>query len=730
MYHMQMHRCDCKDPSQAKHLSEALNQMQISQLDGAQNAALAARVSEISKRFTGCLLGTCGTGHVEAVGAQARYLLHETGNTTGIPDMVFLQGPKRRMHGPGRSGARYLQVFSCSSAACVLGAPAAADGTAGGGSAAGSASTRTAVLAGGVPAGGLLAGGLPRSGEAVDMNKLLRDVRRSNVSVSRHILPILCKVLRGASTAQTAVACRAAAPCPEGITVRVPRAHGEPAGTLQIDPLGLECARANLRKRSCLPEWAAEVPASADACGCHVVLAQNESYTASMQLCADAFSLQLHHTEDLFANPSGAAPLVSMSHRFHPLDRVVEEVHGDQRTRGKVTGLLAAAQALLRRNMVAASVHSLGVNHGADAYTGMHAMEAAQVAQAMQLVSDDAHVANAVDLHYRANVVQPVHGSELFGGEAAPAAPAAGAAPATDFHMHHSGALSYAIAHQNTAVTGVLNRGTGLDLQQISTALYSGVAFCHACAYEVAAGDTAVHVVNASDFSGAASTAAAALAADAVHAASQAAPAGGWSELRHSFHVARCAGERGAGSDGETAPPLGVVCHATSSGLLVFRRSGDCASAPSFVGVVYVPPCLVDQRPLAQQPCSAAPLASAPPAQTATRPQTLALLASVTELAAHTPSSRHALLSTATRSLFHLNAMCMHSNHNHSSSPGMKRRHHEVMRKAWLHTHALRAARLCGGVTNAAFNSIYAHLSNLAALPLNSAGYWATVPYA
>ena len=63
-------------------------------------------------------------------------------------------------------------------------------------------------------------------------------------------------------------------------------------------------------------------------------------YTASIQLRTDAFISHLHHTEDLFTNPSIAVPLVSLPHRFHSLDRVVEEVLSKKRAHGTVIGML------------------------------------------------------------------------------------------------------------------------------------------------------------------------------------------------------------------------------------------------------------------------------------------------------------------------------------------------------------------------------------------------------
>jgi len=690
---------------------------------GPRNAALSALVSEISRRFTGCLLGECCTGHIEAVGTQRRYLLYQTGNATGIPDMVFMQGPCK---------AKYVQVFSCSAAFCDSGP----------GGASVHAATATTALGSNPSSSGRTDG--RHTAAALDIHELLRDTSQSNVVVARHMLPMLSRVPRAAnSTAHGAArytaaraadgdgdaAAAAAAALQGAITVRVPRAHGEPAGTLQIDSLGLQCARDSLRQTGCVQQQEWE---TATAVGCsggnagsarHVIIAQNKSYTASMQLQADAFSLHLHHTEDLFSDPSGAVSVVSLSHRFHPLDRVVEEVHGEQRRHGQVTGLLAASQALLRRNVVAASVRSMGVNRSADIYTGMRATDGAQVLKAMRLASDDKHVTSVANNHNRVRVVQDVLGAELLGGVQTDAAAAASSA-ATDFRMHHSGALSYAIAHQNPSVAGVLNHRAGLDLQEISMALYSGIAFCHACAYEVAAADTTVHVINASDFSAEASTAAAALAKAAVDTASRAVPTAPWSELRHNFHVQRYAASKQPGAyDQADNLPMGVDCHATSPGLVLFRRSEDDGAA-SFVGAVYVPPRLVQEQ---QEHHIAALPVRAPLALAAPHSQTQALLSTVTALAVHTPSSRHALLSSATESLFHLNAVCLHRGRHHD--PAMKRAHHEAMRKAWLHTNSLRAARLCGGVTNTAFHSTYAHLSNLAALPLNSAAYWATVPY-
>jgi hypothetical protein len=104
------------------------------------------------------------------------------------------------------------------------------------------------------------------------------------------------------------------------------------------------------------------------------------------------------------------------------------------------------------------------------------------------------------------------------------------------------------------------------------------------------------------------------------------------------------------------------------------------------------------------------------------------LISVVKKLTSETLSSKSILLRNATETLHIINAMCVHNNH-FSTATGDTKKHQKMLRSAWLDTYTHRAAKLSAGIQNPQFYDIYAHLGNLAEIPLNSVGYWATIPY-
>jgi hypothetical protein len=566
-----------------------------------------------------------------------------------------------------------------------------------------------------------------------DLLSALTDPVKSNADVLHLMHPFLCKTPLNATDSDagsdTETVC-----LEDSVVVHIPeihdgaREHPRSAAKLRLSATGMRCARDALRERGAL---------YTDPNMNTIVLAQDAEYTLNMWLHSGVFKLQLHDTERLLAaNAATDLPLVTVSHRFHSMDNFVEETQllhcpssGKQCKRSlpfRVTGMVAAAQTLLRRNVTAVPLRSMGSNRVASVYQDMHPVDITRVFHAMRLVSDNPQIANYLNRLRATNspkraIVTCVSGAVLT-------------VPKTedtrvDVRLYHSSALRYAIAHQNIAVTGFLRGKCGLDIREISTALYSGIAFCHACAYDAwpvlqnDTGDT-VHLINGTDFTKSEIDAVTKLVIyETTNATKSLRDKVGsliertgvsperWSRLRHNFRV---------GVNGEFHPILSIECHATDSGVVFFRRVKDPhAGRATFIGAAYVPP--GHRASFTDSSHTHRPLHTSPRVGVSEN-----LCLTVAELAVQTASSKRAILRNATESLFHLNSICIQ---NRSTRLG-NRETHAMLRKAWLHTYMLRIARACGGVNNTDYYGLYAHISNLAAMPLDAAAYWGTVPYA
>ena len=481
--------------------------------------------------------------------------------------------------------------------------------------------------------------------------------------------------------------------------------------------------------------------------GADVVIAQNWEYTIRLILQDGVFNLCLYHTEDIFAHtPDIQEPvaLITLSHTFHPYDCVIEKINdtiSDGKHSRRVTGMLAVVQELLRRNVVAVPIRSMGSNRYGYMYTDMHPTDITNVLHSMCLISDNSHITRTLNRKHKAVVVRHVDSTLLFGGTF-PSTAMSSDAPTNpvgvNFRIRYSNALHYAVAHQNRVVTGLLNHGFGVDLQEVSIAIRSGVSFCHSCAYDEEPTevhrDVYAHMINGSDFPAKFNAAVKRILTESAVAVSSSTHAVSWSKVRHNFHV-----QQNFHAQKEHANPVLIECHVTKSGVVLFRRSVDICSGSTrnankgFVGAVYiVPSLLVDTGFDGDEHPSMLTVAATPSAVRPPHP----LISITTQLASQVPQSPSALLRNATETLFHINAMCIHNNDSNAdkSVPAQQlydtnAKHHTMLRKAWLHTNMCKASRLCRGVQNSDFYGIYAHLSNLAALPMHSANYWGTMPY-
>ena len=139
-----------------------------------------------------------------------------------------------------------------------------------------------------------------------------------------------------------------------------------------------------------------------------MVIAQDAEHTIRVLVGNGVFKMKLYKTEDLFTSSYSpedidTPALFTLSHHFHPMDQLVEEtpqpnqpaVSGEG-LRG-VTGMLATAQLIMRRNVSAAPVRSMGSNRTTALYSEMRPCEITRVLQAMRLVTDNPHVATSLN---------------------------------------------------------------------------------------------------------------------------------------------------------------------------------------------------------------------------------------------------------------------------------------------------------------------------------------------
>jgi hypothetical protein len=557
------------------------------------------------------------------------------------------------------------------------------------------------------------------------------------------------------------------------VVVRIPHVNGTVA-LLPVMAIGIQSARDALRSVGCLQFQCAHdermglelvenelrdaelgtigglEPSLVTSETRKVIIAQDHVYTLIMHLCDGTFKLYLHHTDDLFEcdefNETPTAIAV-VSHNFHNLDSIVEQINRNYITYKKnqdhVFGMIAVVNTLLRQNVVAAPVRSIGSNCNTALYTDLHPVDIAQALGAMGLLSDKPHIVKTLNRIYRSVVVRHTMCAIPVDKKCNGLIPPVSAYNnnnnnnknnnnSVDFRLHHSGALNYAIAHQNMHVTRVLNRNMGLDMKEISTALYSGIAFCHSCAYSCLPTTGSVHLINETDFT---KTSEGKI-QDMIDCDTQtflsANPAVEWITLRHNFQVQTDG--RGA-KERRRTPVLIVKCCITENGLILFRRFGKVDE--NFIGGVYIAPGIYKHYILKGTakmksteddiPTNITPSLHTPDESSShSFPHPVhAIVPIIKKLATKTIVSKSDLLQNATELLFHINAICIHN----TRSGYKAKKSHEMLRNAWLVKYMVCASRICEGVCNADFCSIYAHLANLASLPLNSAGYWATVPY-
>jgi hypothetical protein len=524
-------------------------------------------------------------------------------------------------------------------------------------------------------------------------------------------------------------------------------------GTLEVCEDGIKTTDNVMKEigalRECLPDKHAAVH--------KMSLAENDSYKVIGVLCSGTFSLELYNMEDILTRSKDSTdevlPLLTLSHSFHFMGCILEARYGipggpvglprrelsdipktdllRHTDPGRIDGMLRVMQAILRRQIPAIPIRAMGENRDMNIYRCMQAIDITRVLHALGFVSDDESLVRVLNrAHGGSTIVRRITKDmllcrdELTGQTRKPDTCRDMEGPCSDFRLYHSSALSDAISHQNVHIMKRLIHSPGLNIHEVATALYSGISFCYSYAYTMTATEVhngqSTHVINQSDFpiecdDEVKETLSSTIASMALEDQLQ------WTSVSHNFCVQADVGPKNY--------KIEIECHTTEKGLIFFRHRGEIyTNVHSFIGAVYIPPEIIQSPPtlmecsdpVAMTPLPTDPIPPHPDPVQVYKEHSLVLDA--IELATEVPSSKETFFRNATKALFLINAICVHSKYLNPDD-------HKNLRAAWLDTYTHRAVKLCGGVHNLMFCDIFAHLGNLEALPLRSVGYWANTPY-
>jgi hypothetical protein len=269
-----------------------------------------------------------------------------------------------------------------------------------------------------------------------------------------------------------------------------------------------------------------------------------------------------------------------------------------------------------------------------------------------------------------------------------------------------------------------MHKRHGIDIQELSTAMYSGVAFCHSLKYMKAISTQNMLVINKTDFPGEFSDKIKKLIECDITDLSVL--NGPWSCLRHNFHECTDVNTRGGGDRVHTdtvtgSAPLSIKFHITKNGLIFFKREKE--DDQKFFGAVYVTPCIYRLHTNMVNSTHEKEQELTPSKEQKTTFNEIGKV--IHQLHNENICSKQALMRNATMSLFFLNVICV----NNFLHKDVSNTEHEMLRKAWLFSNIMKAIKFCGGVTSEEFYNISAHFANMASLPYASVGYWSTVPY-
>ena len=458
----------------------------------------------------------------------------------------------------------------------------------------------------------------------------------------------------------------------------------------------------------------------------NIVITHNQHFHMNMDIHAGVFKLCLYHTEDVFHNDTQknmqAVPITVLSHTFHHLDKMVEEIHTDHTIHNKrpqrVRGMLKLANSLLRGNMPLAYVRKIATTPDDAMYRDMSERDIVSALAGLKLQHDDADVVRILNKAYDGVFAKQTDANELKTIQSIKSTktPVNYTKPSVDFRLLTSGCLNYAIAHQNTSISGKLNKNWGMDYREISTALCSGISYCES-GLDFNTWSFETGFINETDFSMTQRTQIKEMIHMKKHDIFEYSRSDeGWENVRHNF------------TTGENDHMGIITCKIMQEGWLLFQLQGMSIG-------VYVVPSLY--RISAQALTSSNQVKIPDVIETGvkivdiikpviTRNHKSTNNATNRESKMKQIGNKHvgcriSLLCNATEMLYYINIIFMHN--------APQENIHKLVRDAWLVTHMIYAAKICGGFNNSEFYMIYSHLQNLKSLPLDSVGYWATVPY-
>ena len=481
-----------------------------------------------------------------------------------------------------------------------------------------------------------------------------------------------------------------------------------------------------------------------------IIIAQRNGYSLQMMLHNRKLHLFLYEIESIFNKESDLEelqPVVVLSTSCHQMDHVVEETYqleaDSMKPRVEVKGMMAVLNTLLRTSMVATQIHSIGFDYDVTYNGNIAKDDIINALCALNLMSDKEDEVHKFNSRYSRRIITPmcssiVHhteGTVHVSGELIPHVVNTSNFR-VDYRLRNSDALNHAIYHHNRSSLKQLYNKHGIDKQEISTAMYSGISFCHSLKYKspiysFQSDDIStlnVKVINTTDFPGGLSFAIKQVIN--CDAAKVFVSGGPWSSLRHNSNVFDKKPQKNkesldgnediekreskiAGTTSIVQDPLSIKFHITENGLIFFRTHVE--DRINFVGAVYIVPCIHRLHSNKSFLISTHELHN-------TFDEIIGLIHLLNN---QHIDSKEALIKNSTTLLFCLNVICA-NNSLHKKKSSVE---HAMLRKAWLFSQMVKASVLCGGVQNAEFCSIYSHLASLSELPRDSVGYWSMVPY-
>ena len=653
---------------------------------------------------------------IYTVGTNSRYLLSEGGDLS-VPSFVFILSAFPRSGSKKREvdkENKFIQIFS---------------------------------FGGGVSAVG---------GDGAVLLQSLHDPHTANACILSRMKPFIRKTHdTGTSGAISANSCKPRPVQRDLVSVvRVVDKTGR-ASILEVHDTGFKAVDKIIRCIGAMQEYHSDRTSTSTY---RMSIACNELYSLVFLLDHGTFSLMLYHTDDILKNEGRPvrtlAPIITLSHCFHFMGSIVEKRHYNAiesqsvtvansmqtvaKPRCRISGMRTVVHMMLQREKPAFPIRVMVRDRAAERYGDMQDVDITQVICAMKFVSDKKKLTSFLQGAHGGSIVATlVQNDTLIPRRYLPSTTGNSGmggseqSLSSDFRIHPCSALRDAIAHQNRHILKRLEKSPGLSIHEVCRVLLSGISFCYSRAYTIEPTDVhhgvSVHLINRSDFPTDCNDAVNTMLTHVVGIMQVETPVL-WAQVSHNFCVQARVAQKNF--------KIEIECHTTNEGLVFFRHQGGVATKSRDFLSVYIPPEVIisrlsdpgksttDDTHVAQTTPAAIPLHPHPVGVHTDHP----LVKVAMKLSAENLLTKETLLRNATETLVILNAICVH-NKRFFAVRGGANKHHTFLRMAWFDTYTRRAVRLCGGVQNVHFYDIYAHLGNLAELPLIGVGYWANVPY-